>query len=62
MKTQLTTIINAMENNGSNNLGYLTYRDNEGNTQQGYLLSVTWNPNDEIANITTLEKADNYGI
>ena len=60
--TQLNTIIDNMENNGSDNYGYLTYRDNEGSVQQGYLLNIIWNPNDEIAEVTTLEKADNYGI
>jgi hypothetical protein len=63
--TQLTLIINAMENNStdpSKNLGYLTYRDSSGNVQTGFPLTITWNPNDEIAEITTLEKADNYGI
>ena len=63
--TQLNIIIDAMENNStdsSKDLGYLTYRDNEGKPQKGYPLTVTWNPNDEIANITTIEKADNYGI
>lgn len=63
--TQLNLIIDAMENNSSDptkDLGYLTYRDNEGNAQTGYPLVITWNPNDEIAEITTLEKADNYGV
>ncbi len=63
--TQLNLIIDAMENNSSDstkNLGYLTYRDNEGAVQTGYPLVIKWNPNDEIAEITTLEKADNYGI
>jgi hypothetical protein len=60
--TQLNTIIDAMENNGVNNYGYLSYRDNEGNPQQGYPILIQWNPNDEIANITTLERADNYGV
>lgn len=63
--TQLNLIIDAMEDNSSDptkDYGYLTYRDNAGNVQQGYLLSVTWNPNEEIAEVTTLEKADNYGI
>lgn len=61
-KTQLDLIIDNMENNGSDNYGYLTYRDNEGAVQTGYPLVITWNPNDEIAQIETLEKADNYGI
>jgi hypothetical protein len=60
--TQLTTLINDMEGNGSNNYGYVTYRDHDGNTQKGYVMNIQWNPNDEIANIETLEKADNYGI
>ncbi len=63
--TQLTLIINAMENNSADptkNFGYLTYRDSSGNVQTGFPLTITWNPNDEIAEITTLEKADNYGI
>lgn len=61
-KTQLDLIIDNMENNGANNYGYLTYRDNDDNLQYGYLLNATWNPIDEIATITTIEKADNYGI
>ncbi len=61
-KAQLDLIIDNMENNGSDNYGYLTYRDNEGAVQTGYPLVITWNPNDEIAAIKTLEKADNYGI
>ena len=63
--TQLTLIINAMENNSTDptkNFSYLTYRDSSGNVQTGFPLTITWNPNDEIAEITTLEKADNYGI
>jgi hypothetical protein len=62
---QLTTIINALENNSTDptkDLGYLTYKDNEGNTQNGYPMNIKWNPNDEIAEITTLERADNYDI
>jgi hypothetical protein len=64
-KEQLDLIIDAMENNATDeakNYGYLSYRDNEGNPQQGYPILIQWNPNDEIANITTLEKADNYGV
>jgi len=63
--TQLNTIIDAMENNSSDptkNLGYLTYRNSEGEVKKGYLLITPWNVNDEIAAITTLEKADNYGV
>ena len=62
---QLTLIINAMENNSDDSTkdyGYLTYRDNAGAVQTGYPLTIIWNPNDEIAEITTLEKADNYGV
>jgi hypothetical protein len=61
-KTQLDLIIDNMENNGDNNYGYLSYKDNEGNAQEGYLLNIKWNPNDEIADIETLERADNYGV
>jgi hypothetical protein len=61
-KTQLDLIIDNMENNGSDNYGYLSYKDNAGTAQQGYLLSVIWNPNDEIAQVKTLEKADHYGV
>lgn len=64
-KTQLDLIISAMENNATDstkNYGFLTYRDNEGLTQTGYPLTIKWNPNDEIADIETLEKADNYGV
>ena len=63
--SQLNTIIDALENNSTDptkDLGYLTYRDNEGNIQQGYPLNIKWNTNDETADIITLEKADNYGI
>ena len=59
---QLNTIVDAMELNGINNYGYLTYRDNEGTIKTGYPLTIAWNPNDEIAQVTTLEKADNYGV
>ena len=57
---QLNTIIDAMENNAldpNKNLGYLTYRDNDGNIKSGYPIgsSIIWNPNDETADITTLE-------
>jgi hypothetical protein len=64
-QVQLNAIIDAMENNSTDpnkDLGYLSYKDNEGNPQQGYPIIIQWNPNDEIADITTLEKADNYGI
>ena len=63
--TQLNTVIDAMENNSTDptkDLGYLTYRNNEGEIQTGYPMTIAWNPNDEIAQITTLEKADNYGV
>jgi hypothetical protein len=62
---QLDLIIDAMENNATDeakNYGYLTYRDDDGQTKRGYPILIQWNPNDEIANITTLEKADNYGV
>lgn len=56
---QLNTIIDNLEGDTP---GYLTYRDNEGNIQTGFPLNIKWNPNDEIADITTIEKADNYGV
>lgn len=60
--TQLTEIINNMEGFGSNNYGYLSYQDNEGTLQKGYPMLIQWNPNEEIATIETIEKADNYGL
>ena len=62
---QFNTIIDAMENNSidsDKNLGYLTYRNNEGQIKNGYIINggVIWNPNDGIADIKTLERADNY--
>jgi hypothetical protein len=63
--TQLNLIIDAMENNSSDStkdLGYLTYKDSDGNTQTGYPMNIMWNPNDGIANVTTLERADNYEV
>jgi hypothetical protein len=62
---QRNTIIDAIENNADDstkNYGYLTYQDNEGNTQTGYPINIKWNPNSKIATIETIEKADNYGI
>jgi hypothetical protein len=62
---QLDTIVNSMENNASDsakNYGYLTYRDNESNVQTGYPLNIVWNPVKQVADITTLERADNYGL
>lgn len=62
---QLTLIINAMENNSddsSKNFGYLSYKNDSSVAQKGFPLTIVWNPNDEIAEVTTLEKSDNYGI
>lgn len=63
--TQLQEAINAMENNADDstkNYGYVSYKDLSGNPQEGYLLDIKWNEATEIAEIQTLEKADNYGI
>ena len=61
-KAQLDTITDDMEGYGANPYGYLTYRDDEGNTKQGYPLNITWNPIDEIAEIETIEKAGDYEL
>jgi hypothetical protein len=62
---QLQTLKVSKENasdDDSINLGYISYRDNDGNTKQGYVMDVKWGHIDEIAEIETLERADNYGI
>ena len=64
-KTQLDLITSAIENNADDsakNYGYLTYQNNEGTSKQGYPMNIQWNPNEGIADIETIEKADNYGV
>ena len=64
-ETQLDLIISAMENNADDsnkNYGYLSYTDDGGVAKQGYVLDIKWNQNEDIAEIETLEKADNYGV
>ncbi len=56
--SQLNTIIDSMEGNaGPTDYGYLTYRDDDGNTKDGFLLNLRWNPFDEIGEFETIEKA-----
>ena len=57
--TDWNTLVDAME---GDNLGYLSYRDEDGNTKQGYLLDARLSPIECVAQIKTLERADNYGL
>ena len=41
------------------NYGYLTYKDEDGNTETGYPIKITYGVN-EIAEIECIERADNY--
>lgn len=54
---QFNTLVDAMEGDSP---GYLTYRDDDGNVQTGYLLTATWSPVEGVAQIKTVERADNY--
>lgn len=63
--TQWEDIKDAMENNHattSKNLGYITYRDEDGNTKEGFLLDANRSPIERVATLELLEMADNYGI
>lgn len=62
---QYSLIIDSMEGNNSNSLlnhGYISYRDNEGNIQKGFVMKIIWDYINGIGEVETLEKADNYGI
>ena len=53
---QFTEIIDSHENNGISNYGYFQFLDKDGNTKQGYLLSVSWNPVNEIGEFKLIER------
>jgi hypothetical protein len=62
---QMDLIVDCMENSATDtakNMGYVTYRNNDGEIKSGYLLNCVWNTVGKIAKINTLEKASNYGI
>ena len=57
--SQFNALVDSME---GDNIGYLTYRDNDSNIKQGYLLIASWSTVEGVADLRTLERADNYGL
>jgi len=58
---QVNTLIEACTGSAiSANYGYLTYTDENGNIETGFILSIKWNPSTEEAKIECVERTDNY--
>ncbi|MFY0654979.1 MAG: hypothetical protein JXQ96_23310 [Cyclobacteriaceae bacterium] len=58
-QSQLDNIVEEME---SDEAGYLRYLDNDSNIKEGYVINIKWNQNKNIAEIETIEKADDYAV
>lgn len=56
---QLDDLIDQME---SDDKGYITYNNNEGESKEGYILNIEWNQNENISKIETVERSNNYGV
>ena len=56
--SQRQTIQDDLTNEGSNNYGYVSYTDEEGNSLQGFVLTLKWNSEDEIGTFTCLKRKE----